>query len=528
MSAPPKETPAQRVERVKREKAPWSILEDIKRYAREGIASIPDEDLNIRLKHWGIYTQGDGAGVRGKAVPFFLMRVRTPGGVLTADQAATIASISERYARSSLAVTVRGNFQLHWLTIEDLPAAWEEMAALGLTSMGACGDNTRTVVGCPLAGHQHDELIDVTSLALELDRFFNGHPDFANFPRKLKISITGCTHWCTYPEINDVGLTAARRGDDVGFHMRVGGGLSARPHLAVRLNAFLKPDQVLDALKAVAGIFRDSDVLRENRQKARLKFLFLDHGWTAESFLAEMERRLGYKLAPAGDEAVPEHTSRDHVGIHQQKQAGLYYAGFSVPGGRLTPAELLRLAELARTYGSGAMRLTTTQNVVLLDIPEDRLAAFRTAAADLGLPLGGSPFQRGTVSCTGIAFCKLALIETKAFSIKLAEELERRLPGYTNEVKLHVTGCPNDCGQHWIADVGLQGAAGGFDIFLGGGLGENAGFSQRVGLRLPPHEVADALERLFRFFQESREEGERFRTWVARSDQETLLTRLRG
>lgn len=530
-----KETPAQRIERVKRERAPWTIMNDILRYSQTGFDSIPLEDLTVRLKHWGIYVQGDGGGVFGGEVPYFLMRVRTPGGVLTADQATMIARLSERYARSSLDVTVRGNFQLHWLRIEEIPAVWESMASVGLVSMGTCGDNTRGVVGCPLGGREHDEIIDATPLVLELDQYFNGNPEFANFPRKFKVNFTGCRHWCTYPEINDVGLTAVRRGDEVGFHIRVGGGLSTRPHLAVRLDAFIQWDQVLDVVKAVAGIFRDSDELRENRQKARLKFLFLDRGWTAESFLAEVERRIGYKLPPAAAETPPEDAYRDHLGIHPQKQAGLNYAGFATTAGRLSPAQLLRLADLARTYGSGQMRLTTMQNVLLLDIPDAQLAAFRVDAATVTLPYAASSFRRGTISCTGNEYCCKALVETKQFSSALLETMESRLPGFSAEVKIHVTGCPNSCGQHWIADIGLQGvgmkvdgkATDGFDFFLGGGLGAGAAFAWRSAYRVEAGKVADALERLFRFYLDSRGDGERFRPWMLRMGEEALLQRLK-
>jgi sulfite reductase (ferredoxin) len=536
MPAPAKETPAQRVERVKREKAPWSILEDIRRYAREGVASIPDEDLNIRFKHWGIYTQGDGAGVRGKAVPYFMMRLRTPGGALTAVQARTVADLSERFAQSSLDITTRQNFQLHWLRIEDIPTVWEELAQVGMLSMGACGDDTRTTTGCPVAGVEHDEIVDASPLVNEVDRYLNGNLAFANLPRKFKITITGCSHWCTYPEINDVGLTAVRRGNEVGFHLRVGGGLSTRPHMAVKLNAFIKWEQVLPVAKAVAELFRDSDELRENRAKARLKFLFLDRGWTAESFLAEVERRLGFKLDPAVPETAPEDTYRDHVGIHPQKQPGLFYAGFAVPVGRLTPAQLRQVADLANTFGDGSVRLTPMQNVMVLNIPGERLEAFRAAAAGVGIPLEASPFHRGTISCTGSVYCKLAIVETKDFSDRLKANLERRLPNFGDQVKIHVTGCPNSCGQHGIAEIGLQGVSmkvngetvDGFDFFLGGGLGADAGFGRRLSHRAPAAAVPDALDRLFTAYLDSRDEGERFQRWVNRVGDEALLGYLRG
>ena len=534
---PRKETPTQRVERIKREKASWSIMDDIRRYAREGFASIPAEDLGVRFRAWGLYTQGDGHGTRGEEQPFFMMRVRTPNGLLTSDMVRTIADLSDRYARSSIDITNRQNFQLHWLRIEDVPTVWDALARVGWTSMGACGDNTRTVTGCPLAGLEHDELIDASPIALEVDRFLNGNPDYANFPRKFKITITGCAHWCTYPEINDIGATAVRRADGiVGFHVRVGGGLSTRPHLAVLMPAFVRAEQLPAVVNAIAGIFRDSDELRVNRAKARMKYLFINHGWTAESFLAEVERRIGYALAPLADEIVPEGSYRDHVGVHGQRQAGLHYAGFSVVSGRISPAQLRSIANLADKHADGFMRLTAMQNVVVPNIPSAHVGAFVAEAAELGVPLAGSPFQRGTLSCTGSEYCKLALTETKLFSIRLAQDLEERLPGFTQSMKLNVSGCPNSCGQHWIADVGLQGIllkvgdeqVEGFDFFIGGGLGKASGVAHRVGYRATADDVPDALERLFRAYDGGHERGETVRTWSNRVGDLAVTAALTG
>lgn len=524
-----KETPSQRIERIKREKAPWSIMDDIRRYAREGFASIPSDDLTVRFRAWGLYTQGDGRGTRGEEQPFFMMRVRTPNGVINAHMVRTIADISDRYARGSIDITNRQNFQLHWLRIGDVPRIWKELARVRWQSMGACGDNTRTVTGCPLAGVEQDELIDASPIALAVDRFLNGNPDYANLPRKFKITITGCPEWCTYPEINDIGMTAVRRADGViGFHVRVAGALSTRPHLGVLLPAFVQQDQVLDVVKAIVSIFRDSEELRQNRAKARMKFLFLSHGWTAESFLAEVERRLGYNLGAPVDEVLPDGTHRGHSGIQAQKQPGLHYASFSVVSGRITTDQLRRIAQLSTEYGDGSIRLTTTQNIVVLNIPSGRLAAFEADAASVGIPLHGATFQRGTLSCTGTEFCKLAITETKHFSIRLAEELDDRLPGFSEAIKLHVTGCPNACGQHWTADVGLQGVlvnhegeqVEGFDFFVGGGLGANRGIARRVGFRAPATQVPAALERIFRAFAADRESDETFRTWVLRTGDE--------
>ena len=531
-----RETAAQRVERIKREKPSWSILDDIKRYAREGFASIPEEDLTVRFRAWGLYTQGDGRGTRGEEMPYFMMRVRTPNGLLTSEMVRRIADLSDRYARSSIDITNRQNFQLHWLRIEDVPAVWESLAEVGWTSMGACGDNTRTVTGCPLAGVDAHEIVDASAIALAVDRRLNGNADYANLPRKFKISISGCTHWCTYPEINDVGATAVRRGDEVGFHVRVGGGLSTRPHLAVLLPAFITATQLPDVIEAIVGIFRDSDELRVNRTKARMKFLFLNHGWTAERFLVEIERRIGYHLAPPVAETLPGGAVRDHVGIHSQKQAGLSFAGFSVLSGRITPEELRKIATLAERFGDGTLRTTASQNILVLNIPDSRLDAFRLGASETGVPLDGLAFQRGTLSCTGSEFCKLAITETKQFSIRLARELDDRLPEFDHVIKLNVTGCPNSCGQHWIADVGLQGVlinrdgeqVEGFDFFVGGGIGARSGIARRVGFRAPADDVADALERLFVAFTEGRRRGETFHGWTRRVGDDEVKSVLAG
>ncbi|HTE47871.1 MAG TPA: nitrite/sulfite reductase [Gemmatimonadaceae bacterium] len=534
-STAPRESPAKRIERIKREKPSWSIMDDIRRYAKDGFNAIPPDDLTVRFRAWGLYTQGDGNGTRGEEQPFFMMRVRTPNGLLTADMVRTIADLSDRYARGSIDITNRQNFQLHWLRIEDVPTVWDELARVGWTSQGSCGDNTRTVTGCPLAGVEHNEIIDASPIALAVDRFLNGNADYANLPRKFKITITGCTHWCTYPEINDIGATAIRRADGVvGFQVRVGGGLSTRPHLALPLPAFVHPEQVPTVIEAAVGIFRDSDELRQNRAKARMKFLFLNHGWTADRFLAEVERRSGLVLERLDEYEPPAGSYRDHVGVHAQKQAGLYYGGFSITSGRVSTEQLRRVAALAADHGDGTLRLTAMQNVVVLNIPRARLSGFIADSHSAGLQLAGSSFQRGTVSCTGSEFCKLAITETKRFSIRLAQELEARVPGFTDDIKLHVTGCPNSCGQHWIADVGLQGVlinrggeqVEGYDVFVGGSLGADGVIARRVGHRIAASEAADALEQLFVTFERQREPHEPFSSWSKRTPDAEIRTAL--
>ncbi|HXY04575.1 MAG TPA: nitrite/sulfite reductase, partial [Terriglobales bacterium] len=309
------ETKAQRVERLKREKNPWDALEEIRRFARKGFDSIPAEWLGTYFRWWGVYTQGDGAGViggqngEGRALSYFMVRIRIPNGLLRSDQLRTIAQLSKQYARGIADITVRQNIQLHWITIEALPEVLDSLARCGLNTLGACGDVTRNVTGCPLAGVDAEAICDASPLALEVTRMLAGNPEFYNLPRKFKISISGCAAWCSYPEINDIGLTAVRRmlegKEELGFSLRVGGGLSAEPYLATRLNAFVKWGQVSRVVKGIAEIFRESIELREHRERARLKFLFLRHGWGADDFLKEVQDRIGFALEPAADEQAP-------------------------------------------------------------------------------------------------------------------------------------------------------------------------------------------------------------------------------
>src|ERR1700691_5220515 len=456
-----KESRAQKAERLKREKNPWDAIEEIRAYARNGRASIPEE-WSTYFRWWGIYTQGDGAGVtggkggEGKATDYFMMRVGIPNGILRADQARVLAEIARSHGRNLADITVRQNIQYHWLTIESLPEVMEALDAVDLSPKGACGDVVRNVTGCPLAGIAHDEIVDASPLAVEISRTLQGNSDFYNLPRKFKISITGCPVWCSYPEINDIGLTAIRRGDEVGYSVRVGGGLSNEPHLGVRLNAFVRPDQASAVVRAITEIFRDQQGLRESRDRARLKYLFMKEGWTADRFLDEIQNRIGYKLDPAVEEIVPDDILRDHAGIHPQKQLGLSYVGASVLRGRLSGDQLLAAAELAERFGSGEIRLPVMKNLLFLTIPNARAGEFARELEQIGLRVEGSSFWRGTIACTGTEFCKLAITETKGSARWLVDEMEERLPQFDQQLRLHVTGCPNSCGQHWIADIGLH------------------------------------------------------------------------
>jgi sulfite reductase (ferredoxin) len=539
------ETKAQRVERLKREKNPWEGLDDIRRFAREGFDSITPEWLGTYFRWWGVYTQGDGVGViggkngEGRALPYFMVRIRIPNGLLHSHQLRTIAGVTEKYARGTADLTVRQNIQLHWVTIQDLPDLLEALWRAGLTTMGSCGDDTRNITGCPLAGVDADEICDASSLALEANRFFVGNGDFYNLPRKFKVCITGCNVWCAYPEINDVGFTAIRRGgaaSEIGFSLRVGGGLSTDPHLALRLNAFVHRHQVIPALKGVAEIFRESERLRENRERARLKFLFLKHGWTAESFKDELERRIGFRFDPAAEEKPPNDIYRDHVGIHPQKQPGYSYVGAAVLRGRISARQMRAAADLADRFAAGELRTTNMQNLLIVNVPDRNVAALASELEALGLPVGGSPFWRGVVACSGSEFCKIAITETKSFSRWLVGELEERLPGFEQHLKLHVTGCPNSCGQHWIADIGIEGKKIKVDgeqkdayyFCVGGAVGLHQSVARPIGYRCLASEVPDAIERLLRRYLDERFTDENLRHFFARHSDEELRECLAG
>jgi sulfite reductase (ferredoxin) len=541
-----KETKAQRVERLKRAKNPWEGLEEIRSFARQGFDSIPPEWIGTYFRWWGVYTQGDGAGVtggrngEGKALPCFMLRIRIPNGQLRSQQLRTIADLTQRYARGIADLTVRQNIQMHWVTIEALPELLEQLWKVDLNTTGACGDVTRNVTGCPVAGFDADEICDASPLAIEASRMLAGNAEFYNLPRKFKISITGCKVWCPYPEINDVGLTATTRivggKPEVGFSLRVAGGLSTEPYLGARLNAFVRWNQVLPVIRGIAELFRDSDVLREHRERARLKFLFLRHGWTAETFLKELERRIGFQLDAAEPEQAPADLYRDHIGIHPQRQPGYCYVGASVLGGRITAEQMSAAADLAERFAGGELRTTNMQNLIVVNVPVLNAEALAKELDAIGLRVDSSVFGRGTITCSGTEFCKLAITETKSFSRWLVEELEERLPGFDQHLKLHVTGCPNSCGQHWIADIGIEGKkiklqdrmVDAYYFCVGGALGLHQATARPVGYRCPATAVPEAIERLLRQYLAERGDGENLRQFFARHSDAELRQCLAG
>ena len=548
-----KETKAQRSERLKLEKNPWDAWDEVREFARDGRDSVLPSWAGLYFKWWGVYTQGDGVGVtggvggEGKASEYFMMRIGLPNGLLTSHQLRVIADLTRRHARNLADITTRQNIQLHWLTIQGLVEVVDALTEVGLSPKGACGDVVRNVTGCPLAGLDGHEILDASPLAQEIAHKLTANPEFYNLPRKFKISATGCPLWCSYPEINDLSFTATPRtlGDgtiEIGYTLRAGGGLSTEPHMAVRIPAFIRQGQAYAVAEASCRIFREQSELRENRTRARIKYLFMRHGWTADSFLLALEEQLGYKLDPAPEssatqqEMVPDDIYRDHIGVTAQRQAGLSSVGASVLRGRLSGDQLEQLAQLAEEFGSGELRTTIMQNILIVNVPNASTQALIAALKAIDLQVDVTPFWRGAIACTGTEFCKLALTETKGFARWLVAEMEERLPTFDQQIKLHVTGCTNSCGQHWIADIGLEGkkikkdgvSVDAFFFCVGGAVGRHARAGRPIGLRLAADEVPDAIERMLRAYTATREAGEDLRTYFGRTSDESLRAQFSG
>jgi sulfite reductase (ferredoxin) len=512
-------------------------------YSKYGFDSIDPADLRGRMRWYGLYTQrrpGIDGGKTAVLEPeelddrYFMLRVRIDGGQLTNDQLRVIAYISRRYARGTADVTDRQNIQLHWIEIENVPDIWEALESVGLSTTEACGDTPRVILGCPLAGIDADEIIDGTAEIAAITSQYIGDAAFSNLPRKFKSAISGCSAQCAIHEINDIALVGVVNGQgETGYDLWVGGGLSTNPMIGKRLGAFVRPDQAAEVWAGVIGLFRDYGY-RRLRHRARIKFLVAD--WGPERFREVLEKEyLGYALADGPAPDAPRGGIRDHVGVHAQRD-GNYYVGFAPTVGRLSADTLDVIADLAARYGSGRVRTTTEQKMVILDVPPERTADLVAELDQAGLPAVPSAFRRHTMACTGIEFCKLAIVETKARAADLISELERRLPDFDVPVTINVNGCPNSCARIQTADIGLKGSlvtgpdgqqVEGFQIHLGGSLnggdGTASGFGRKVrGLKATAEELPDYVERVLRRFDAAREPGESFATWTARASDEEL------
>ncbi|WP_328548404.1 nitrite/sulfite reductase [Streptomyces platensis] len=508
-------------------------------YAKAGFDSIDPNDLRGRMRWWGLYTQRKPGIDGGKTAilepeelddKYFMLRVRIDGGRLTTEQLRVIGEISQEFARGTADITDRQNVQYHWIRIEDVPEIWQRLEAVGLSTTEACGDTPRVILGSPVAGIAKNEIIDGTPVIEEIQRRIIGNPEFSNLPRKFKSAVSGSPLLDVAHEINDISFVGVEHPEHgPGFDVWVGGGLSTNPKLGVRLGAWVSRDEAADVYEGVISIFRDYGY-RRLRTRARLKFLVAD--WGPEKFRQVLEDEyLHRKLTDGPAPAQPDQRWRDHVGVHKQND-GRYYVGFAPRVGRVDGATLTKIAELAAEHGSGRLRTTAEQKMIVLDIDESQVNSLVSGLEALDLRVQPSPFRRGTMACTGIEFCKLAIVETKGRGASLIDELERRLPEFDEPVTINLNGCPNACARIQVADIGLKGQlvldddgnqVEGYQVHLGGALGLEAGFGRKVrGLKVTADELPDYVERVLRNFDAQREEGERFATWAARAEEGAL------
>ena len=539
-------TPLNHNEEFKQEAAPLGVRERIETvYAHEGFDSITDDDLHGRFRWWGLYTQRkpDIDGGRTATLEpheledrYFMLRVRSDGQLLDPTALRVLGGISEDFGRGSADITDRQNIQYHWIEIESMPEIWRRLDTVGLETTTACGDSPRGFLGSPVAGVAADEIIDPTPVIREIKRRYIGDPELANLPRKFKTAITGHPSLDVVHEINDVSLVGVVHPElGPGYDLWVGGALSTMPRLGERLGAFVTEDQAPDVWHGVIRIFRDYGY-RRLRNKARLKFLLAD--WGTEKFREVLEAEyLGYAL-PDGPPPAPATRPGDHVGVHEQKD-GRRYVGAAPVVGRMGGGTLTGLADLIEQVGADGARLTAHQKVVVLGVPADRVDELVAGLEPLGLTARPSLFRRSTIACTGIEFCKLAIVDTKDTAAGVITDLERRLEDVTSHlerpIELNVNGCPNSCARIQTADVGLKGQIitvdgeqmPGFQVHLGGGLvdqGRDAGELGRTvrGLKVPATQVADYVERVVRRYDAERATGESFAQWAHRADEEAL------
>ncbi|HEY8621301.1 MAG TPA: nitrite/sulfite reductase [Dermatophilaceae bacterium] len=512
-------------------------------YSKEGFDSIPAEDLQGRLRWWGLYTQrkpGVDGGRTASLEPheledkYFMLRVRIDGGALSTTQLRVVGEISRDLARDTADLTDRQNIQLHWVRIEDAPEIWSRLEAVGLQTTEACGDCPRVVLGSPVAGISKNELIDPTWAIEEIKRRFIGNPDFSNLPRKFKTALTGMLTNDVVHEINDVSFVGVEHPElGPGFDLWVGGGLSTDPRLAERLGVFVTEQEVPDVWAGVVSLFRDYGY-RRLRSKARMKFLLAD--WGAPKFRQVLEQEYLLRALPDGPAPEPSAERGDHIGVHEQKD-GRFYIGVAPMVGRVSGTTLLDLAELVETHGSARVRLTPHQKLLVLDVEAPQVEPLVEALKGIGLEARPSLFRRHTMACTGIEFCKLAIVETKGLAAKTVATLEDRLADIIEDIDVpltvNVNGCPNSCARIQVADIGLKGQlvtdadgnqVGGFQVHLGGTLGLDAGFGRKVrGLKTTAEELPVYVERVVRNFVDDREPGERFATWALRANEDLLV-----
>lgn len=526
-------------ERIKQDDAGLAVADRVREiYAKQGFDSIPAEDLAPRFKWIGMYTQrrqdmdGEQTSLLSNAElqdRYFMMRIRLDGGMMSSEQMRVIGGISTDFARGTADFTDRQNIQLHWIRIEDVPEIWDRLASVNLDTFFGCGDVPRVILGSPVAGIAKDEIIDASPAIKEIKENWLTRDEFANLPRKFKSGISGSVRQDITHEIQDISFIGSEHPEKgPGFDVWVGGGLSTNPMLAQRLGAWVSIDEVPEVWCGVVRIFRDYGY-RKLRNRARLKFLVAD--WGIEKFRRILEDDyLGHKLTDGPEpEVFPGY--RDHVGVHEQKD-GRFYVGVKPTVGHTEGDQLQRLADLAEAHGVTDLRTTPDKELIFLNVEADAVDGLLEALDAEGLSARPSSFRRDIISCTGLEFCKLALVTTKQRAITLTDQLEERLGDLDVPLKISLNGCPNSCARTQVADIGLKGQivtdddgnrVEGFQVHLGGAIGMHPDFGKKLrGHKVTSAELDDYIVRVVEHYKDQRDEGEQFRDWVLRADEAVL------
>lgn len=507
------------VERIKRDKAPLGIRDELPALIAAGYEAVPEEDI-VRLQWWGLYHDKPKVGT-------FMLRVKLPAGHLAPAKLRAIGEVSERFGRGDGELATRQNIQLHWLELGALPEVFAHLDAAGITTAGGCGDTVRNITGCPVQGLDPGELFDCSEVVAEAADFFYGNPDFCDLPRKHKYTIAACADRCNAPEINCIALVGAIHEGREGFAVRVGGGLSSVPRLSRDMGVFVPRDEAVEVLAAITSAWSADLRYRVSRVKARLKFMIDDIG--PEGMRERVEDRLGRRLA---DFTLPpvQTAPSDHLGVHAQKQPGLAYVGVPVHLGLVSGAQMIALADLAELYGAD-LRVTRLQNLVLANVPDERVEEGVSELAAIGFPLDANPLRGRSIACTGEPHCNFSVTETKTRLGRLVEHLEGRFGEAVAELRLHLDGCPHACAQHWVGDLGFQGTTArddegrrrqAYDIFVRGGLGLDAAIGTPLFRRVPTEELDTAVDGLVAGWLEQRMEKESFAAFATRLSDDEL------
>ena len=509
------------VERLKHELFPTELAGQWDRLAQTSYEKLPEEDI-VRLQWFGMYHDKPKIGT-------FMMRVKIPSGILSAEGLRVIGEISETYGRDQGELTTRQNFQLHYITLDKFPEILEKLKSVGLTTMGGCGDVVRNITGCPVAGVDRDEVFDVTPLVAEAAGFFFGNREYSDLPRKHKISIAACQHQCNAPEINCVALVGMVNDGREGFAVRVGGGQSSTPRLSRHLGVFITREQAMPVMRAIIDVWKGTTEYRISRVKARLKFMIDDYG--PEEFRRLVEARLGFALKNLAAMPLPE-TESDHMGIREQRQPGLNYVGFPVYLGLMSGRQMREIAALTASFG-GDIRLTRRQNFIITGIPTAQLDDVIAQVGAIGFPLNANGLYASSIGCIGDPHCNYAVTPTKTKLATIIERLVNQFGEQVGGLKLNLDGCPHACAQHWTGDIGLQGTTGrgpagepleAFDIILRGGLGKDAAIGKPIIRRVPSAMVEDYVSRLFGTYLERRNSNESFTHFCVRTPDADLIS----